>query len=44
MRCNIWHVQGRDRSLIVDTGMGIGSLAEAVTDLADKAVVGVATH
>jgi glyoxylase-like metal-dependent hydrolase (beta-lactamase superfamily II) len=44
MRCNIWHVEGRDRSLIVDTGMGIGSLAEAVTDLADKPVVAVATH
>ena len=23
MRCNIWYVKGRDRDLIVDTGMGL---------------------
>ncbi len=22
LRCNIWHVRGRDRDLIVDTGLG----------------------
>ena len=22
MRCNIWHVRGRDRDLVIDTGMG----------------------
>jgi hypothetical protein len=22
MRCNIWHVRGRDRDLIIDSGMG----------------------
>jgi hypothetical protein len=26
MRCNIWHVRGRDRDLMIDTGMGIVSL------------------
>src|SRR5438874_7545931 len=26
MQCNIWHVQGRDRDLVVDTGMGVASL------------------
>ncbi len=25
-RCNIWHVRGRDRDLLVDSGMGISSL------------------
>ncbi len=30
MRCNIWHVRGRDRDLMVDTGMGIASLTEAL--------------
>ena len=29
MRCNIWHVRGRDRDLLIDTGMGIASLKEA---------------
>src|ERR1700753_3500484 len=33
MQCNIWHVRGRDRDLIVDTGMGIVSLEEAARHL-----------
>jgi len=28
MRCNIWHVRGRDRDLMIDTGMGIVSLRD----------------
>src|SRR5882724_3723189 len=44
MRCNIWHVRGRDRDLMIDTGMGIASLREAARHLLDKNVVAVATH
>jgi glyoxylase-like metal-dependent hydrolase (beta-lactamase superfamily II) len=44
MRCNIWHVRGRDRDLLIDTGMGIASLKEAVRDLLEKPVIAVATH
>jgi glyoxylase-like metal-dependent hydrolase (beta-lactamase superfamily II) len=44
MRCNIWHVRGRDRDLMIDTGMGIMSLVEAARDLLDKKVTAVATH
>ena len=44
MRCNIWHVRGRDRDLVVDTGMGIASLVDAMQNLIDKPVVAVATH
>jgi glyoxylase-like metal-dependent hydrolase (beta-lactamase superfamily II) len=44
MRCNIWHVRGRDRDLVIDTGMGIVSLREAMAPLLDKAVTAVATH
>ena len=29
MRCNIWHVRGRDRDLMIDTGMGIASLRDS---------------
>ena len=32
MRCNIWHVKGRDRDLIVDTGMGLASVAGELAD------------
>src|SRR5882672_765723 len=44
MRCNIWHVRGRDRDLLIDTGMGISSLKEATRPLIDKPVIAVATH
>ena len=44
MRCNIWHVRGRDRDLMIDTGMGIASLTEAAKHLLGKAVTAVATH
>lgn len=44
MRCNIWHVRGRDRDLMIDTGMGIASLREAAQHLLDKKVTAVATH
>jgi glyoxylase-like metal-dependent hydrolase (beta-lactamase superfamily II) len=44
MRCNIWHVRGRDRDLMIDTGMGIVSLREAARHLLEKDVTAVATH
>jgi glyoxylase-like metal-dependent hydrolase (beta-lactamase superfamily II) len=44
MQCNIWHVRGRDRDLVVDTGMGIASLHDAAGHLFDKALAAVATH
>jgi glyoxylase-like metal-dependent hydrolase (beta-lactamase superfamily II) len=44
MQCNIWHVRGRDRDLIIDSGMGIASLVQAASHLFDKALSAVATH
>jgi glyoxylase-like metal-dependent hydrolase (beta-lactamase superfamily II) len=44
MRCNIWHVRGRDRDLMIDTGMGIVSLRQAARHLLAKPVTAVATH
>lgn len=44
MQCNIWHVRGRDRDLVIDTGMGIANLYEASQHLFDKALSAVATH
>jgi glyoxylase-like metal-dependent hydrolase (beta-lactamase superfamily II) len=44
IRCNIWHVRGRERDLLVDTGLGIGSLREAARHLIEKPVLAVATH
>jgi glyoxylase-like metal-dependent hydrolase (beta-lactamase superfamily II) len=44
MRCNIWHVRGRDRDLMIDTGMGVASLREAARELLQKPATAVATH
>jgi glyoxylase-like metal-dependent hydrolase (beta-lactamase superfamily II) len=43
-QCNMWHVRGRDRDLLIDTGMGIASLHEAAAHLFDKPLSAVATH
>ena len=44
MRCNIWHVRGRDRDLVIDTGMGVASLREAGRELFGHKITAVATH
>lgn len=44
LRCNIWHLAGRDRDLLVDTGLGVASLVEAARDLFDGPLLAVATH
>jgi glyoxylase-like metal-dependent hydrolase (beta-lactamase superfamily II) len=44
IRCNIWHVRGRESDLLVDTGLGIASLREAAADLFERPLVAVATH
>lgn len=44
IRCNIWHVRGRDRDLLIDTGLGIASLKAAAQDLFGKKLTAVATH
>ena len=44
LRCNIWHVRGRDRDLLVDTGLGVASLRDEIEDLLDKPLVALATH
>ena len=44
IRCNIWHVRGRARDLLIDTGLGMASLKAAARDLFDKALTAVATH
>ena len=43
-RCNIWHVRGRDRDLLIDSGMGVVSLREHVPLVTEKRVLAVASH
>lgn len=44
LRCNIWHLRGRDRDLLVDTGLGVAPLRDEIADLVDKPVLALATH
>jgi glyoxylase-like metal-dependent hydrolase (beta-lactamase superfamily II) len=44
VRCNVWHVKGRDRDLIVDTGMGVAPVARAIEELSSRPATAVATH
>lgn len=44
VRCNVWHVRGRDRDLVIDTGMGVAPLADEIRALSDRPVVALATH
>ena len=43
-RCNIWHVQGRERDLLIDSGMGVVSLRQHITQLRERPVLAVASH
>jgi len=44
LRCNIWHIRGRDRDLLIDTGLGAKSLKDEIADLIDKPLAALATH
>ncbi|NIB40692.1 MBL fold metallo-hydrolase [Pseudomaricurvus alkylphenolicus] len=44
VRCNIWHVRGSERDMLVDTGLGIASLKEAAREIFDKPLDVVTTH
>ena len=44
IRCNVWHVRGRERDLLVDTGLGVSSLREEIQDLAGRPLTAIATH
>lgn len=43
-RCNMWHIQGRDRDLLIDSGSGVVSLREQLPWLSDRPLLAVASH
>ena len=43
-RCNIWHVRGRDRDFMVDSGLGHVSLRKHVALVAERPLLAVASH
>jgi glyoxylase-like metal-dependent hydrolase (beta-lactamase superfamily II) len=43
-RCNMWHVRGRDRDLLLDSGLGHVSLARHVGLVTERPLLCVASH
>jgi glyoxylase-like metal-dependent hydrolase (beta-lactamase superfamily II) len=43
-RCNMWHVRGRDRSLLVDSGLGVVSLVGQFPWLRESPLLAIASH
>ena len=43
-RCNIWHVRGRGRDMLVDSGMGVVSLRRQVPLVTERPCIAVASH
>lgn len=43
-RANIYHLVGRDRDLLIDSGMGLSSLAAIIPTVPGKPLLAVATH
>ncbi len=44
IRANLYLVRGRDRDLLIDSGLGLGRLREELAELFERPVVAVATH
>ena len=43
-RCNMWHVRGRSRDLLIDTGLGVRELRPYVEQIFGRPVTAVITH
>jgi glyoxylase-like metal-dependent hydrolase (beta-lactamase superfamily II) len=44
LRCNMWHIRGRDHDILIDTGMGVRPLKKEVALLAERPVTAVQSH
>jgi glyoxylase-like metal-dependent hydrolase (beta-lactamase superfamily II) len=44
VRCNMWHVRGRDRDALIDTGFGLRSMRDEIAALRERPVLAVASH
>ena len=44
LRCNMWHIHGENRDLLIDSGMGLRSLKQEVSLLTEKPVDCISTH
>tara|TARA_B110000114_G_C14926842_1_gene330819 strand:- start:5 stop:763 length:759 start_codon:yes stop_codon:yes gene_type:complete len=44
LRCNIWHIQGKNYDLLIDSGMGLRPLKKEIITLTERPVTVVSTH
>ncbi len=44
LRCNIWHVRGRERDVLIDSGMGMRPLKADIAALAERPVTAISSH
>ena len=44
VRCNIWYIQGKNKSLLIDSGMGLRSLKSEISFLTEKPIDCISTH
>lgn len=44
IRCNIWHVRGGARDLVIDSGLGMASLVAAAQEVFERPVTALVTH
>jgi len=44
LRCNIWHLRGRQFDALIDSGLGLVSLRDTVAGLAGRNVMAIASH
>lgn len=44
LRANIWHLRGRDRDLVIDTGLGVADLRENLPALFERDPIVIVTH
>jgi glyoxylase-like metal-dependent hydrolase (beta-lactamase superfamily II) len=44
LRCNMWLIRGRERNLLIDSGMGLRPLKPEIVALGERPVAAVCTH
>jgi glyoxylase-like metal-dependent hydrolase (beta-lactamase superfamily II) len=44
LRCNIWHIKGRENDLLIDSGLGVASLSSYIAGDRDKDILALASH
>lgn len=44
LRCNMWHIRGRDRDLLIDSGMGLRPLKAEIAALGRGRITAISSH